>query len=1317
MKHKITKLFTRLALVAGIAVVFAGTAFANSVTFSYSDYTGQGTSSTGSSYTMTKTDVSITNTKFYGNTSYAQFYAAGTSTVTPGSGVTITGITLTASSQSYNGYQSGGTITPSTGSCSGSGTSVTWTGSASNAFTISNNKQIRWTSIVVTYTKSGGSAATTTTISASGITNTDVYVSTTAGSLSATVKDASNNNISGASVTWSGNNDAVATINASTGAVTLVGAGSVTFTASYAGVTGQYQSSTATYNMTVTDSTPFTGGDVEFDATRESGNSPLSKNGVSFACDNGVLNNGSEYRLYKNSTTTFSVTTGVITSIAFTGVSGKPASGFANQEGWTTSGNNGTWTGSATSVSFVASTDQVRATKIVVTVDLNAVPDPVITAADVNIAYNIASGSIAYEVSNPVSGATLQATIASGATISNMTIGSITTSSVPSTCSANTETTARTATVTLNYVKNNEVLTTKNVTVTQAAAPVIYSTIPALFAAATTTEASVHVTFDSWVVSGVSTNGKNVFVTDNSGNGFVIFDNDGGLGNIYTAGDILSGTDIVCKVKQYNGFAELLELDPSDLTITAGGTVTAANIAMASLAGVNTGALVSYQNLACSIDNNKSYLSDGTTTLQVYNSLYAFGALVAGKHYDITGVYQQFNTTKEILPRSAADIQEVVISVPAITLSTESVSATAAETEGTITITCDNMGQNYALDVVFFEANGTTTTACPDWLEAEINNNNNVDYLIAANNGAARTAYFRVYGIYGNDDDEVYSNLVTVTQAAYVADYAELPFEYDGNGSGTLPAGFTVSGLGTYNSSPKMKFDTTGDYAILKFNERPGKLTFDVKGNPSDGTWAGTFKVQTSVNGSTYTDLASYDNLTTTVQNEEFDNLADNIRYIKWIYSVKTSGNVALGNIKLEEYAAPAPSITVSPATVNKPATPANPNEWNEGTLTITYENLTITDMDDFDVQFYDAENNELSTAPTWIEVEVAEDQVEPGSLPSYVVSYVLDDNDGAARTAYFRVFAMGDEDLVYSNLVTFTQAARVIDYAVLPFAWEGGTKEDFEVLTGVTSNGLGSNYAEQNNPYRIKFDETGDYIQVKTDSQPGIVSIGVKMIGGNSNSTITVQASADGTNFRDIEVLTISGDQNAILTLETTNSFAASDRYVKLLFTKGSNVGIGPITISKYAEPTITLNTHLYNGRYWATFYNGAARYTLPEGAQAFTMNPSRQLYRLGTDGSVIPAGTPVVILVDPETSTANTKSITLTKSTDTDVIAVNGGANYLRGADNPTPITTISHGTPYVLGIVTVDGEAKLGFFPYTGTGDNANIPANKAYYVVIE
>ena len=563
------------------------------------------------------------------------------------------------------------------------GSTYTSTGITSTNFTISSSSlpegtnavkitfsnisnQVGIESASITYAPNTSSAvATTTTISNSGITNTDVYTSTEAGSLSASVKETvSGNAISGATVTWSSSDTGVATIDED-GNVTLVAAGTTTITANYAGVTGQYQSSSATYTMTVTDSTPFTGGNVTFDATKDKGNTTagagsIVKNSVTFSCSNGILGNGTEYRLYKNSVTTFSVSEGTITQIEFTGTSDKPASGFGSQTGWTTDGNNGTWTGNATSVSFTASGDQVRATQIVVTVDLSATPDPVITASNVNLAYDETSGSIDYTLENATG--IVSASVPSGSWI---TLGTVTSTAVPFTCEANPNTTARTETVTLTYGS-----VTKDVTITQAAAPQVYSTIPALFAAATSTETSTYVTFNNWVVSGVSTNGKNVFVTDNNGNGLVIFDNNGGLDATYAAGNILSGTAIPCDLVLYGGSAELKNLDASNLTITSGGTVTVADVAMANLAGVNTGAVVSYENLTCSVNNNKYYLTDGTTTLQVFNSLYAFDELEAGKTYNITGVYQQYNSTKEILPRSAADIVEVEASTYTITAGT-----------------------------------------------------------------------------------------------------------------------------------------------------------------------------------------------------------------------------------------------------------------------------------------------------------------------------------------------------------------------------------------------------------------------------------------------------------------------------------------------------------------------------------------------------------------------------------------------------------------------------------------------------------------------
>ncbi len=182
-------------------------------------------------------------------------------------------------------------------------------------------------------------------------------------------------------------------------------------------------------------------------------------------------------------------------------------------------------------------------------------------------------------------------------------------------------------------------------------------------------------------------------------------------------------------------------------------------------------------------------------------------------------------------------------------------------------------------------------------------------------------------------------------------------------------------------------------------------------------------------------------------------------------------------------------------------------------------------------------------------------------------VTFDCDENNGSTdRTATITLAYTG----ATSKDVTVTQRHFVIDYAVLPFEWEGGASADLLALDGVTANSLGSDYAASNAPYLVKFDGTGDYIQVKCDQQPGKVTIGVKMIGGATTSTITVQGSADGETFTDIEALTISGAQNTILTLETTNAFAATDRYVRMLFTKGSNVGVGHITIAQVTNDPV---------------------------------------------------------------------------------------------------------------------------------------------------
>ena len=219
--------------------------------------------------------------------------------------------------------------------------------------------------------------ATTTTIEAL-FDDTDLYTAREKeGLVEATVK-AGETVISGATVTWSSSDEDVATVDED-GVVTLIAAGSTTITATYGG-DATYQGSSAEYVLTLTDSTPFEGGDVTLVAGTDKGSTTasnsadeVSKSVVTMSSTDAAFATA-EYRFYKDSKTTFTTTSGKITKIEFTGASSNyPISGFGETEGLTIDEeeNTGTWTGSAKSVSFTASGKQVRASKVVVTVSVS----------------------------------------------------------------------------------------------------------------------------------------------------------------------------------------------------------------------------------------------------------------------------------------------------------------------------------------------------------------------------------------------------------------------------------------------------------------------------------------------------------------------------------------------------------------------------------------------------------------------------------------------------------------------------------------------------------------------------------------------------------------------------------------------------------------------------------------------------------------------------------------------------------------------------------------------------------------------------------
>jgi hypothetical protein len=133
----------------------------------------------------------------------------------------------------------------------------------------------------------------------------------------------------------------------------------------------------------------------------------------------------------------------------------------------------------------------------------------------------------------------------------------------------------------------------------------------------------------------------------------------------------------------------------------------------------------------------------------------------------------------------------------------------------------------------------------------------------------------------------------------------------------TLPTGWTESGTAFYtasgNTPPAMKFDNTGDYLIINFASAPGALTYYLAGNSFSG---GTFTVQESADGVTYTSLHAHTAPPAGVYQMYTDNPNNLTRFIKFIYTNKVSGNIGLDDVNIAVGAAtPAQEINVKQGT------------------------------------------------------------------------------------------------------------------------------------------------------------------------------------------------------------------------------------------------------------------------------------------------------------------------------------------------------------------------------------------------------------------
>lgn len=202
------------------------------------------------------------------------------------------------------------------------------------------------------------------------------------------------NNIDG-TITYAASGDAVATVDPTTGAVTINPSvyGTTTITATFTPADPtQYSGSTATYQITNKKAVDLS--EIVFDVSEDkvSGTSKLTltKSIVKINTSSGALGDATDYRFYSRSKTTFSLTdpTRVITSIKF-------ISSNTTYKNFTTNKPNydkttGTWTGHEESVVFTASSQVNSVTQIIVTTKL----DPALSFAEATVTKELVAGTI-----------------------------------------------------------------------------------------------------------------------------------------------------------------------------------------------------------------------------------------------------------------------------------------------------------------------------------------------------------------------------------------------------------------------------------------------------------------------------------------------------------------------------------------------------------------------------------------------------------------------------------------------------------------------------------------------------------------------------------------------------------------------------------------------------------------------------------------------------------------------------------------------------------------------------------------------------------
>lgn len=178
-----------------------------------------------------------------------------------------------------------------------------------------------------------------------------------------------------------------------------------------------------------------------------------------------------------------------------------------------------------------------------------------------------------------------------------------------------------------------------------------YTSFAALQADASQAIAPVTIEFSGQQV--VYAFGDNAFLTDQQGNGLLVYSKNHGL----NAGDVIRGT-ATANLTLYQGNTEIIDFMTEGLTIVSG-QVQPLEKAIGEIGKASQSTLVTIKG-ADYDSENEAFIQNGDT-IKYYDKFGIGTTLLGGFSYDITGIVRIYNSTIEISPRTADDVHSYAI--------------------------------------------------------------------------------------------------------------------------------------------------------------------------------------------------------------------------------------------------------------------------------------------------------------------------------------------------------------------------------------------------------------------------------------------------------------------------------------------------------------------------------------------------------------------------------------------------------------------------------------------------------------------------------